>query len=87
MRGLFVSKNRSSGADPMPIFEYSCKECKNIFELFVRSTSESISCPECHGEEVAKLFSTFAHRSTGSTAASSGAGCGTCSSRNCASCG
>ncbi|MCK5569217.1 MAG: zinc ribbon domain-containing protein [Spirochaetes bacterium] len=71
----------------MPIFEYACKECGNTFEQLVMSKNIHISCPRCDGGQIAKLFSTFAHRSSGKTESASGSGCSTCSTRNCASCG
>jgi len=69
----------------MPIFEYMCKECGNNFEVLVKSGDDNISCPQCKGGEVSKLFSTFAYRTAGS-GPSSGPGCSTCSAKNCAQC-
>ena len=35
----------------MPIFEFKCKKCGNIFEeLFLKkSNDETVSCPKCFG--------------------------------------
>ncbi len=40
----------------MPIYEYHCKECKEPFELFVRSMKSSTTavCPRCGSEHVEK---------------------------------
>lgn len=45
----------------MPIYEYSCQECGNNFEKFVRSISTPVQaiCPACGGQQVKKGFSTF----------------------------
>jgi len=43
----------------MPIFEYKCKECKEDFELLVRSDTR-IACPTCDSDKVVKKLSLFA---------------------------
>jgi len=43
----------------MPIFEYECKDCRNSFELLVRSDT-AIACPECESGRVVKKLSLFA---------------------------
>jgi putative FmdB family regulatory protein len=43
----------------MPIYEYSCVDCKTDFELLVRGT-ETALCPDCGGEKLEKKWSTFA---------------------------
>ena len=41
----------------MPIYEYKCRSCKKLFEVFQRITEEPLtSCPDCHGS-VKKLVS------------------------------
>jgi putative FmdB family regulatory protein len=41
----------------MPIYEYKCRSCKKIFEVFQRITEEPLtSCPDCRGS-VKKLVS------------------------------
>ena len=42
----------------MPIFEYECKDCKNQFELLVRSDTR-IACPTCDSERLVKRLSLF----------------------------
>ncbi|MGA2975336.1 MAG: FmdB family zinc ribbon protein [Spirochaetia bacterium] len=46
----------------MPIFEYECKDCRNAFELLVRSDTK-IACPSCESERVVKKLSIFAAHS------------------------
>lgn len=42
----------------MPIFEYTCKNCKKDFEKLVfAGEDKNISCPECKSREVAKKMS------------------------------
>ena len=41
----------------MPIYEYECPACLNVFEIFQRMTEEPLSaCPDCSGP-VKKLVS------------------------------
>ncbi len=71
----------------MPIFEFVCGECGNEFEELVMSRSAEVSCPKCASRDVNKQMSVCAVK-TGEkfTSTSSGAGCSTCSSKNCSSC-
>jgi putative FmdB family regulatory protein len=45
----------------MPIYEYTCTDCSNQFEKFVRSMTATIEikCPECGGTHVKKGWSVF----------------------------
>jgi putative FmdB family regulatory protein len=56
----------------MPLFEYECKTCGKIFEVFVqrRDPSTLPNCPECGTADVEHIFSGFA------TALSEVGGCG-----------
>ena len=64
----------------MPIFEFKCKSCGQVFEEFVFSSNTdtgSIVCPECGATNADKLMSAFSS-STGSSIGSGGAAsCGT----------
>ncbi len=42
----------------MPIFEYRCKKCGEVFELLVRA-DEKPQCPHCKSKRLQKLLSTF----------------------------
>jgi len=44
----------------MPIYEYTCCDCKNEFEELVFSQDETPSCPKCGSDKVEKLMSTCA---------------------------
>ncbi len=44
----------------MPIYEYRCVGCEERFEELVRGSDPVVACPECHGQEVERLLSTFA---------------------------
>ena len=42
----------------MPIYEYECTSCCNVFEIFQRMTEDPLTtCPDCSGS-VKKLMST-----------------------------
>lgn len=63
----------------MPIYEYHCNDCGTDFEKFLRSmfSQETITCPDCGGQHVAKALSLIgATSSGGSGGASSAAACG-----------
>jgi putative FmdB family regulatory protein len=68
----------------MPIYEFKCKKCGNLFEsLCFRSNGEDKSpCPSCGAEESEKQLSIF---SSGSSGAGSDLGSvppsGSCASR------
>lgn len=52
----------------MPLFEFRCCDCEDAFETIV-SSGDRVQCPECDGENLEKLLSTFAVRG-GSSASS-----------------
>ena len=67
----------------MPIFEYDCVECGEMFEKLVRSSSarvEKITCPTCGSVKVKKKLSRFAAKSSGGFSSTSGASSSDCSS-------
>ena len=50
----------------MPIYEYQCKKCKNIFEYFHAVSGEhKIACPECKSRKIEKVISTSVPRPKG----------------------
>jgi putative FmdB family regulatory protein len=46
----------------MPLYEYHCKDCGEIFEKLRRMSEadEGVDCPHCESEEVERLLSSFA---------------------------
>lgn len=66
----------------MPIYEYKCKKCGNIFETLTFSIQEKqpVFCPSCGSKKTEKLMSMFGGK-FGNT--SSGTGCSTCSQTSC----
>jgi len=40
----------------MPIYEYTCRKCKNAFEQLVRK-GDIPACPKCKSEDLEKLLS------------------------------
>jgi putative FmdB family regulatory protein len=50
----------------MPIYEYSCSDCDEQFEKFVRSmtSTAAIKCPKCGGDNTKKGWSAFATSGT-----------------------
>lgn len=64
----------------MPIYEFTCKKCKEDFELLFRSRDEKvvIECPKCGSKKAERKMSVFAGK---------GGSCGSCSSSSCSSCG
>lgn len=52
----------------MPIYEYSCKKCKEDFTIFqsIHSKTEETSCPKCGSKDVQKKLSAFSCCSVGS---------------------
>lgn len=46
----------------MPIYEYQCDDCKEPFEVFVRSSSAKVQavCPKCGSEHTEKQVAAFA---------------------------
>ena len=45
----------------MPIYEYRCEECDEVFELLVRSLSQQAepACPQCGSHKVKRVISLF----------------------------
>ncbi len=60
----------------MPIFEYECRKCGEIFESFSQraSAAKQPVCPACGSKDAQRIFSVFAGRVEGGT------GCGSTAS-------
>ena len=75
----------------MPYYEYVCSDCKTLFELkrAMKEIDDPATCPECHGEHVARQISkvlAFAHSDSGTVSSLGGGGCGSCGGGSCDSC-
>lgn len=67
----------------MPIYEYRCDQCRNLFEILATSANatETPNCPKCGSNLVKKTISATSFRiNSGSSAIPSGALSG-CSSK------
>lgn len=62
----------------MPIYEYKCKNCENLFDVFqaIGASSENLNCPSCGEPKLDRIFSAFGTGNT-SLASGSSAGCST----------
>lgn len=56
----------------MPLYEYRCAACREVFERLVAMSDPSPPCPSCGSSEVAKLMSAFGGASAPTPAASFG---------------
>jgi putative FmdB family regulatory protein len=58
----------------MPIYEYTCNACNEIFALLKWGTSddEESGCPKCGSKDIKKLISSFSCSSPGDSRPSSG---------------
>ena len=67
----------------MPIYEFKCKKCGNIFETLFYSLQEKrrVACPVCQSAKTERLMSVF-----GGKASKAGAAAGSSSSCSATSC-
>ncbi|MBA2847896.1 zinc ribbon domain-containing protein [Thermosulfuriphilus ammonigenes] len=70
----------------MPIYEFECQKCHEIFEELVLGSSSKVRCPKCQSEDVRKCLSAFAFKSGSRFVSSSGGGCSGCSGGSCSTC-
>ena len=52
----------------MPIYEYSCTKCNEVFALFqsINASEKEARCPKCGTSDVKKMLSSFSCGSFGS---------------------
>ncbi len=64
----------------MPIYEYTCNDCRTRFEVISTSSNETkeVQCSKCHSSNVSKMISAGSFRlgSTSSAVSASSTGCG-----------
>ncbi|MFN3567697.1 MAG: FmdB family zinc ribbon protein [Caldimicrobium sp.] len=71
----------------MPIYEFQCEECGEIFEELVLSGQiGGVHCKKCKSSKVNKVVSQVAFKSGSKFVSSSGSACGSCSGGSCSSC-
>lgn len=69
----------------MPIYEFDCVPCNRRFELMMSySRIGEARCPKCGSDEVKRVMSMFAARTSGGS--SHGDNCAGCASGQCSSC-
>jgi len=74
----------------MPIYEFDCLKCGNVFEELVGHSEDAskLTCPSCSSRRVKKRFSLFGFRSKGESGQTrtSSSSCAGCTATSCASC-
>jgi len=74
----------------MPIKEFECLSCKEVFEVLIlkKGEEEDLSCPRCGGKKLTKLLSLFAKIGGDREAAFSqtSSSCSSCSGKSCSAC-
>ena len=68
----------------MPIYEFQCEECGEVFEELVLRKDEEVECKKCKSKKVKKLVSKVAFKCDGRF--SGGSKCSGCSGGSCSTC-
>ncbi len=70
----------------MPTYEFTCKSCKNHFDVFISiSKKGNVTCPQCNGKDLQESFGAVY---IGGQLSNPSAGTGSaCSSGSCTTCG
>ncbi|AOH43376.1 hypothetical protein BEQ56_07765 [Anaerolineaceae bacterium oral taxon 439] len=70
----------------MPIYEYTCPNCGNHFELLrsIRDADRDAECPACHEPRARRKIAVVFSASGGANSSSS---CASCGGGSCSSCG
>ncbi len=69
----------------MPLYEYRCSGCGATFEQLMKSNAARPgACPQCGGNKLEKLFSSFNARATAESFAMPPCASGSCSAESCA---
>ena len=68
----------------MPIYEFKCLKCQEIFELLVRNNDDEteLQCPKCNSKEFERVLSVTNFAAGNGTGGNQGP---TATTRNCAS--
>ncbi len=71
----------------MPIYEYVCSDCGNMFEYLVLGSNDNVCCPKCGKENLERKMSAFAYKSgTKFVSSSNKASCAGCTATSCSTC-
>lgn len=62
----------------MPIFEYKCDDCGEVFEELVSGQTESVPCSKCKSDNVHRIISLISSKGISS-------GCSSCEPSKCSS--
>jgi putative FmdB family regulatory protein len=62
----------------LPLFEYECRKCGNLFEHLVYGDAVEVVCRKCGSADIVQLHSTFAVRAESGKAASQESPCASC---------
>jgi putative FmdB family regulatory protein len=54
----------------MPLYEFKCLDCGNLFELLIMKSAQKVACPACESATVERVLSLFAVSSESSRQAS-----------------
>lgn len=49
----------------MPIYEYQCLKCNNVFEKIVLTNDPKVICPKCESNAIEKLLSSYQFKING----------------------
>ena len=64
----------------MPIYEYKCEKCGNVFDELVKDCGEKVICPRCRSV-AARNYSGKIYTSTGKSTGGCGGNCAACTKR------
>ena len=43
----------------MPMYEYRCRKCENLFEVLQKVGEKKAPCPDCRSDDTEKVMSSF----------------------------
>jgi putative FmdB family regulatory protein len=69
----------------MPIYEYTCNDCREEFEKLVFA-STVVVCPQCSSANIRKKMSTFGMSGGEKPSTGQASGCSSCHKGSCNSC-
>ncbi|MFN3476398.1 MAG: FmdB family zinc ribbon protein, partial [Candidatus Methylomirabilales bacterium] len=61
----------------VPIYEYLCLSCGQVFEKLIFNRAAQVECPRCPGAPVERMLSIFSFKAEGRFVGSQG-GCSAC---------